>query len=359
MDSNEQFLNAIRQIAAERKLDFEDVLEVLKEAILVSFKANTVLPSSVHDRLSIEIDPESSKINVFLRKDVVEKVQDENSEIAVNIARKVNSKIKIGDTVLIDVTPQGDFGRIAAQHARQSILQKLSSLEKEKVLKQYSEKLGQVISVYVQKITKEGDVLCEVSKVRAVMPKEDRIDGEFYKLGSSIKVLLREIVNDENNKYMVVSRSDPKFLEALFKMEVPELENGTVEIVGIARDAGSRSKIAVKSNSQGIDPIGAFVGQRGVRINAVSTELKFGDYEEKIDIIEWSSDEETFIKNTIRSAKKVIITDSKTKKAIVVVPDDQVSVAIGKDGQNVRLSSILTGWSLEIKGESEVKKQDK
>ncbi|MCS7317544.1 MAG: transcription termination factor NusA [Candidatus Dojkabacteria bacterium] len=356
MDKNEQFLNALRQIAAERKVDLKDVLEVVKEAVLASFKSTTNLPRYVFDRLSVEIDNENSKFIVYLKKDVVKDVIDQNTQIDLRTAQKANPNIKVGGVALVDVTPKGDFGRIAAQNARQVLLQKLSSLEKNAILNQYKSKIGNIINVYVQKISKDGDVICEISKVKAIMPKDEKIPIEYYKLGTSIKVMLKDIVEDETNKFMIVSRSDPKFVEALFRMEVPELESGTVEIVSIAREAGYRTKIAVKSNSSGIDPVGAFIGQRGVRINAVSSELKFGEHEEKIDVIAWHPSEEVFIKNTIRSAKKVEIVSINDRKVVVYVPDNDIPMAIGKDAQNVRLSSLLTGWDIEIKPESEMKK---
>lgn len=352
MTQNDKFISAIRQIAAERKIDPESIIDAIKEALLVSFKNSVNLDESLHERLSIDIEPNEGRISIYTRKDVVAKVADEDREVDLETAKKANPKIKTGETILVDITPKGDFGRIAAQVARQVILQKLSEIEKDVVLNQYKDKVGGVITVYIQRVSREGDVICELSKVKAVMNSQERISNEFYRPGSSVKVLLKAIVDDESGKYMLVSRSDPKFIEALFKMEVPEIETGSVEIVSIAREAGSRTKIAVKSNSEGVDAIGAFIGQKGVRINAVTNELRFGQIEEKIDVVEWSDHDEIFIKNTIRSAKKVTIVDKKSKHSVVIVPEDQLSVSIGKDGQNVRLSSKLTGWNLDIKSDS-------
>jgi transcription termination/antitermination protein NusA len=348
-------LSAIRQIAAERKIDMNDILEAIKQGIKLSYREEYGFDSK--DLLDVEIDPEIGHIAVFAIKDVVEKVMDENTEISVADAKKLKAKIKSGDTLKVDITAEGDFGRIAAQAARQVILQNLKEAEKEAVLRQFTDKVGTIISVVVQRILPEGDILCEVNKARVIMPRSERIVSEFYRLGSNIKVLLKGIEEDTRGKFMLVSRADPDFLKELFKLEVPEIESGSVEIVNIAREAGSRSKVAVKSNVSGVDPIGSCVGQKGVRINAVSNELKSGDHEEKIDIILWDENIESFIMNSIRPAEslKVTITNEEEKRATIVVPDLQFSLAIGKEGQNVRLSAKLTGWNIDIQSESESK----
>lgn len=354
--SQSGFMSAIRQIAVERKIDINEIIEAIKEALTASFVGTYGIDAT--DGLNVEVDPEKDIIAVFALKKIVEKDAKGPFEITLEDAQKLlNNKAKVGTMVKMDITAQGEFGRIAAQAARQVILQKLSDAEKNAVIKQYSDKIGTIISVFVQRVTREGDVICEVGKAKGVISKEDRIANEFYKSGSTIKVLLKSIEDDNKGKVMMLSRSASDFLKALFKIEVPEIESGSVEIVAIAREAGSRSKVAVRSNADGVDPIGACVGQKGSRINAISNELKFGSIEEKVDIILWDDDIKTFIMNSIRPAEsiKVELTDDSHKKAMIVVSDDQQSLAIGKDGQNVRLSSKLTGWALDIKSESEYK----
>ncbi len=345
-------LSAIRQIASERKVEQAGVIKVLETGIGQIYADKKGLQSK--DLIQVQIDPEKSFIGVFIKKDIVEKIEDAELQVTLAEAKKINSKAKIGGTVLVDITAEGDLGRIAAQAARQVIMQGLRELEKEAVMKQFQDKVGTIINVIVQRILPEGDVLCEVNKARAVMPKNERIPFEFYKLGNPIKVLLKALEEDSRGKYMLVSRADNDFLEELFKLEVPEIESGSVEIMSIARDAGSRSKVAVRSNSQGVDPIGACVGQKGVRINSISNELKSGEREEKIDIILWDESIEKFLMNSISPAEaiKVDIIDKKNKRAVITVPDEKLSLAIGREGQNTKLASRLTEWELDIQGET-------
>lgn len=350
--SQYDILSAIRQIAVERKVDPEDVIRVLRDGI----KQIYINEKGFEDKdvIEVQVDPEKSFIGVFIKKTVVEKVEDDELEITLSDAKKINAKAKLGGTVLFDITPEGDFGRIAAQAARQVIMQGLREVEKEAVMKQFQDKVGSIISVVVQRVLPDGDVICEVNKARAVMPKNERIPFEFYKLGSSVKVLLKALEEDTRGRFMLVSRADNDFLEELFKLEVPEIESGSVEIMSIARDPGSRSKVAVRSNSQGVDPIGACVGQKGVRINSISNELRSGEREEKIDIILWDDSIERFLMNSISPAEaiKIDIQDKKNKRAVITVPDEKLSLAIGREGQNTKLASRLTGWELDIQGET-------
>ncbi|MFS8131074.1 MAG: transcription termination factor NusA, partial [Candidatus Dojkabacteria bacterium] len=331
--SQSDFISAIRQIAAERKIEVDSIINAIKEAVASSFRVEYGFEEK--DKLTVNVDPDHGSINVYAEKEVVDAVSNEKFEISLTEAKKLNSKVKVGNRLLVDITPKGDFGRIAAQTARQIILQKLREAEKDSVIKSISNKVGDIVTVVVQKITQEGDVICEINRAKAVMPKVERVPTEFYRLGSNIKVLLKSIEDDgSGNKNIIISRSDSDFLRALFKMEVPEIESGSVDIVSIAREAGSRSKVAVRSNAAGVDPIGSCVGQKGVRINAISNELKNGNFEEKVDIILWDENLETFLMNSIRPAEsiKVELVDEVDKKAIIVVPDAQLSLAIGRDG---------------------------
>jgi len=351
MSAQSDLMIAINQIAAERNIDPNEVVEAIKQAIKTGFRRD--YPEEEGSNLEVEIDPEMGNIAVYANKKVVEAVTTPATQISVSDAQMIEPKLKVNDHVLVDITPTGDFGRVAAQAAKQVILQKIRESEKESVMKEFKDKMGEIDYGIVQRL--DGDsVIFEIRRAIAVMPYIDRIPVEYYKSGGRLKILLKEIKVTPRGKQLIVSRADPKFLEGLFKLEVPEIVSGSVEIKSIAREAGSRSKVAVSSTSEGIDPIGACVGQKGVRINAILNELRFGNLEEKIDIILWDEDTVKFIANALSPAHaiSVQIMNEKNKEARVIVPDDQLSLAIGKEGQNVRLAAKLTGWNIDIQGET-------
>lgn len=344
------FLMAINQIAAERGIDANDILDAIKAAIRTGYKRD--YPEDEGFNLKIDISAEHGTISVFADKKVVSEVTSPATQISLAQAKKIEPKLRVGDHVEVDVTPQGDFGRVAAQAARQVIVQKIREAEREASLRQFKDKMGTVESAIIQRVDRDGNVIVEINRAIAIMPSTERIPGEFYRSGNRVKVLLQHIRADAKGKVLEVSRSAPEFLKALFALEVPEIASGTVEVMAIAREAGSRSKMAVKSNSDGVDPIGSCVGQRGVRINAVTNELKSGVQEEKIDIIHWDEDVTTFIANAIKPAEalEVKLTNSEARQALILVDDESLSLAIGKEGQNVRLAAKLTGWNLDIQG---------
>jgi len=344
-----EFVAAINQIAAERGIEKEEIFQALESAILVAYKkekyTNVEKPETENEEdmpgsnLTVELDRESGEFKLIATKEVVEKVQDDEKEISVSEAEMISSTVEVGDSVQIEM-PTEDFGRIAAQTAKQVILQKIRESEKDAVISEYSDKVGEVFTALMQRMQK-GQVVFEIGKATAYMPAEEQISNEFYRLGDRYKVLLKDIEDSQ----MIVSRADPKFLIELFKLEVPEIESGVLEIKAIAREAGSRSKMAVYSNQEGVDPIGSCVGQRGIRIANVMNELG----EEKIDIIEWDEEEERFVANALSPAKvNDVEIDGET--ATVTVADDQLSLAIGRDGQNVRLAWKLTGYKIDIVG---------
>ena len=341
MSMTSEFIAAINQIAAERGIDKEEIFVALEEAILVAYKKERYgLEVPEEDELSnwsVELNRESGEFKLIASKEVVEKVKDAEKEISLSEAEMISPNIEVGDSIQIEM-PSEDFGRIAAQTAKQVILQKIRESEKEAVISEYSDKVGEIFTALMQRMQR-GQVIFEIGKATAYMPQEEQISNEFYRLGDRYKVLLKDIVDSQ----MVVSRSDPNFLIGLFKLEVPEIESGVLEIKGIAREAGSRSKMAVVSHQDGVDAIGSCVGQRGVRIANVMNELG----EEKIDIIEWDEDIEKFIANSLSPAK---IDDVKVEgdTATVTVPNDQLSLAIGREGQNVRLAWKLTGYKIDI-----------
>jgi len=345
------FMVAVNQIAAERNIDPDEVLEAIKLAIVTGFRRD--YPEEEVETVEVDIDESNGSISVFGDKKVVETVTNPRSQIALEDALKIEPKLKVGDHVQVDITPSGDFGRVAAQAAKQVILQKIRESEKNAVMSEFTGHIGEIEYAVVQRM--DGDnVIFEIRRATAIMPQEDRIQSEFYKSGSRLKVLIKDIRETTRGKQLIVSRSDPKFLEALFKLEVPEIVSGSVLIKSMAREAGSRSKVAVESTVEGVDPIGSCVGQKGVRINAIMNELKFGNHEEKIDIIAYAPDTSDFIANALSPAQviRVTIRDEKKKEAEVIVPDEQLSLAIGRDGQNVRLAAKLTGWNIDIQGET-------
>ncbi len=341
MSMTSEFIAAINQIAAERGIDKEEIFVALEEAILVAYKKEKYgLEVPEEDQLSnwsVELNRESGEFKLIASKEVVKKVKNSEKEISLSEAEMISPSVEVGDSIQIEM-PSEDFGRIAAQTAKQVILQKIRESEKEAVISEYSDKIGEIYTALMQRMQR-GQVIFEVGKATAYMPQEEQISNEFYRLGDRYKVLLKDIVDSQ----MVVSRADPNFLIGLFKLEVPEIESGVLEIKAIAREAGSRSKMAVVSHQDGVDAIGSCVGQRGVRIANVMNELG----EEKIDIIEWDEDPEKFIANSLSPAK---IEDVKIVEdtATVIVPNDQLSLAIGREGQNVRLAWKLTGYKIDI-----------
>ena len=348
-----EFISAINQIAAERGIEKEEIFTALESAILVAYKkekfSGEEKEEELGSNLTVELDRETGEFKLIATKEVVKKVKDNDMEISIEEAEMISPSVEVGDSVQIEM-PAEDFGRIAAQTAKQVILQKIRESEKEAVISEYSDKVGEIFTALMQRMQR-GEVVFEIGKATAFMPPEEQIPNEFYRLGDRYKVLLKDIVDSQ----MVVSRADPKFLIELFKLEVPEIESGVLEVMAIAREAGSRSKMAVKSTQDGVDPIGSCVGQRGIRIANVMNELG----EEKIDIIEWDEDPEEFVANALSPAKieEVSIED---ETATVTVADDQLSLAIGRDGQNVRLAWKLTGYKIDIVGSGGevVKKED-
>jgi N utilization substance protein A len=349
-----EFISAINQIAAERGIEKEEIFTALESAILVAYKKEKFSEDEregeeLESNLSVELDRETGEFKLIATKEVVKKVKDNDMEISIEEAEMISPSVEVGDSVQIEM-PTEDFGRIAAQTAKQVILQKIRESEKEAVISEYSDKVGEVFTALMQRMQR-GEVVFEIGKATAFMPPEEQIPNEFYRLGDRYKVLLKDIVDSQ----MIVSRADPKFLIELFKLEVPEIESGVLEVMAIAREAGSRSKMAVKSTQDGVDPIGSCVGQRGIRIANVMNELG----EEKIDIIEWDEDPEEFVAKALSPAKVEEVT-IEGETATVIVDDDQLSLAIGRDGQNVRLAWKLTGYKIDIVGSGGevVKKED-
>ena len=347
MAMTSELVAAINQISAERGIDKEDVFKALESAILSAVRKEKYGRTENEEddeekagsNLAVEVNRETGEFKLFALKEVVKKVKDPEKEIALSEAELISPNVEIGDSIQIEM-PSEDLGRIATQTAKQVLLQKIRESEKDAVLSEFSDKVGQVFTALMQRMQK-GSAVMEIGKAVAYMPPEEQIANEFYRVGERYKVLLKSI----NDSEMIVSRSDPNFLIELFKLEVPEIESGIVEIKAVAREAGSRSKIAVMSHQEGIDPIGSCVGQRGMRIANVMNELG----EEKIDIIEWDEDLERFVANALSPAKVESVEISGDTATVVSLPD-QLSLAIGREGQNVRLACKLTGVKIDIVG---------
>ena len=347
MAMTSELVAAINQISAERGIDKENVFKALESAILSAVRKEKYGRTENEEddeekagsNLAVEVNRETGEFKLFALKEVVKKVKDPEKEIALSEAELISPNVEIGDSIQIEM-PSEDLGRIATQTAKQVLLQKIRESEKDAVLSEFSDKVGQVFTALMQRMQK-GSAVMEIGKAVAYMPPEEQIVNEFYRVGERYKVLLKSI----NDSEMIVSRSDPNFLIELFKLEVPEIESGIVEIKAVAREAGSRSKIAVMSHQEGIDPIGSCVGQRGMRIANVMNELG----EEKIDIIEWDEDLERFVANALSPAKVESVEISGDTATVVSLPD-QLSLAIGREGQNVRLACKLTGVKIDIVG---------
>ncbi|MDH4137145.1 MAG: transcription termination factor NusA, partial [Anaerolineae bacterium] len=343
------FIIAINQVCSERQLSKEVVLEAVEAALISAYKRNFGSAQTIVAR----IDPETGKAQVYAEKEVVEEVRDQKSEILLAEAQEIDPNAEVGQTILIESTPR-DFGRIAAQTAKQVILQRIREAEREALYTSYADRTGELINGTVQSVDyMSGAVTLNLGKTEAILPRREQIPGERYYPNQRFRAYVVEVNKTNRGPQIIVSRTHRNMLRRLLELEVPEIFNGTVEIKGIAREAGSRSKVAVAALQDGVDPVGACVGMRGVRIQNVVNELSG----EKIDVVEWSPEMNIFIANALSPAKVVDVTleeGSNGKTATVVVPNKQLSLAIGKEGQNARLAAKLTGWRIDIKSVSEM-----
>lgn len=341
MAAQSDMIAAIYQIADERGLEHDTVLKIIKDSVLAAYyKAY-----GEEDNLSVDLDEENGKFVVYEQRVVVKKAEDEKRELSLKEAQELDDSLKEGDRVLVDVTPEG-FGRIAAQAARMKIVQDIREAEHTSQLEKLSERMGQIVSGVIQRPIHGGVIEVEVDRATTWMPEDEQIPREFYKSGERMRFLLKEIREIDGVQRAIVSRGSEEFLKKLFETEIPEVNSGVVEIKKIAREAGARTKVAVYSNQEKIDPIGACVGPRGARIGAISEELGM---REKIDIIVWDEDLAIFIRNALQPATPIDVKiDPKEEHAVVLVAEDILSLAIGKEGQNARLAAKLTGYKIDI-----------
>lgn len=339
--NTKQLVMAITHIAEEKNLPEDMVHDIIEQAIAAAWRRDY---GAREQDVRVQLNSNNGDATVFVSKTVVDEVLDQDTEISLADAKKIKNDAKIDDIVEITHKPTS-FGRVAAQTAKQVILQKLREAEREVVMGEYEDKIGTVIVGTVQRVEPRF-VRVELGKANGILPQSEQIQGEYYTIGSRIKVFLKDVERGNRGPQLILSRGNTEFIEYLFRQEVPEMENGAVEIKAIARQAGQRTKIAVYSTVPGVDPVGTFVGGHGTRVQAVMNEI--GD-QEKIDIITFSDDAKTFIANALSPAEiSSIDIDEANKKAVVKVPEDQLSIAIGRGGQNVRLASQLTGYELDI-----------
>jgi N utilization substance protein A len=341
-----QLVVAIRAIAEEKNLPEDTVQEVVEQALAAAYKRDY---GDREQEIRVSMNLNTGEVDAYISKEVVENVEHPAFEISLKEAQVRKKNAKVGDSIEIHEKAE-EFGRVAAQTAKLFILQRLREAEREIVMAEYEDKIGTVINATVARV--EGNICrIDLGRAQGIMPRSEQIQGERYYPGQRLKVFLKDVERGFRGPQLVVSRGNVQFIEWLFRGEVPEMESGAVEIKGIAREAGVRSKIAVASNVPGVDPVGTFVGGHGTRVNAVVSEV--GE-QEKIDIIVWAEDPAEYITQALSPTRvaKVEI-DEKNKKARVIVPEDQLSIAIGKSGQNVRLASKLTGYELDIEAEKE------
>lgn len=335
------FLIAITQLSAEKNLPREVVLAAVESALVSAYRKDNFAPTQ---NILVKINPATGRVEVRAEKAVVEKVTDPRAEISLAEARKIKKDAQLGETLIIEATPH-DAGRIAAQTAKQVILQRLHEAEHSAIFEEYANKEGDVVTGIIQRI-EAGQAFIDLGRTEAVLPPAEQMRNERYRIGQRLKVYILQVLRTPRGPRVVVSRSHPNLLRRLFELEVPEVFNGAVEIKAIAREAGFRSKVAVAARQEGIDPVGCCVGLRGIRIQNIVNELSG----EKIDVILWHTDPAVFITNALSPAQILSVAlNEKDKIATVVVPDKQLSLAIGKEGQNARLAAKLTGWRIDIK----------
>lgn len=336
-----QLTLAVRTIAEEKNLPEETVLSVIEQAIAAAWRRDN---GERDQEVRSELNVNDGTAVVYVAREVVEEAGSDAVEISLKDAKKIKKDVEVGD-VIEDKYEVTSFGRVAAQTAKQVVLQRLREAEREVVLEEYEDKIGTVVNGTVQRVEPRV-IRVELGKATGIIPQSEQIQGEFYNVGSRIKVYIKDIERDNRGPQLILSRGNEQFVEYLFRQEVPELETGAVEIKAIAREAGRRTKLAVASTVPGVDPVGTFVGGHGTRVQAVMNEI--GD-QEKIDIITYDANNEQFIKNALSPAEvsKVVINET-DKRATVYVNEDQQSIAIGRAGQNVRLASRLTGYELDI-----------
>ena len=339
-----EFLIAITQLSAEKNLPKEVVIAAVEAALVSAYRKESF---AANQNISVKINPTTGKVEVWAEKVVAEQPSDTRCEISLDEARRVNPDVQIDETIVVEATPH-NAGRIAAQTAKQVILQRLHEAEHSAIFEEYADKESDIITGLVQRIEPK-QIYIDLGRTEAILPAVEQVHNERYRIGQRLKVYLLEVAQTNKGPRVVVSRSHPNLVSRLFELEVPEVFNGIVELKSVAREAGYRSKVAVAARQDGIDPVGCCVGLRGIRIQNIVSELN----NEKIDVIMWHPDTSVFIANALSPVQVLTVNlDEEQGIANVVVPDKQLSLAIGREGQNARLAAKLTGWRIDIRSAS-------
>lgn len=345
---NRELFDAMNYLEKEKGINKEILMEALEAALISAYKKNFKSATNVR----VDLNQESGTMGVFAQKEIVEEVEDHNQQISLEEAHSINPAYEIGDVVEIEVTPR-DFGRIAAQAAKQVVTQRVREAERGIIYNEYIDREEDIMNGTIQRMDGRF-IYVNLGKVEAKLPESECMPTETYNVHDRIKVYVTKVENTNKGPNIFVSRTHPGLLKRLFEMEVPEIYDGTVEVKSVAREAGDRSKISVHAEDPEIDPVGSCVGQKGQRVQTIVDELKG----EKIDIVEWSEDPVVYVSNALSPSKVVqVLVNEDEKATTVIVPDYQLSLAIGKRGQNARLAAKLTGWKIDIKSESEAKEE--
>ena len=342
---SKELINALEELEKERGINKDYMLESLEAALVMAYKRNFDSAENV----KVTMDKETGEVHVYAVKEVAQIVEDQKLQISLDDAKAINKKLEIGDSVDIEIVPK-NFGRIAAGTAKQIIVQKIREAERDILYKEFDQRKGEVVTGMIQK-TEGTALVLDLGKLEGIMPKKEQIPTETYHLNEKIKGYVVDVQKGtRGNPQVVVSRSHPDFVRKLFELEIPEIYEGLIEIKSVSRDPGYRSKIAVYSTNKDIDPVGSCVGQRGIRIKNIIEELNG----EKIDVVEWFENTSMYIAQALLPAEVLAVdTKEEEKFAQVIVADDQLSLAIGKAGQNARLAAKLTGWKIDIKSETQ------
>ncbi|MBQ8564176.1 MAG: transcription termination/antitermination protein NusA [Firmicutes bacterium] len=344
---NKEFIQAIADLEKEKQISKDVLIEAIESALVSAYKKNYGTSQNVR----VNIDRETGDIDVFMRMEIVEEedLEDDLTQMTIEEAREIDFRYEVGDAVEYQVTPR-DFGRIAAQTAKQVVVQRIREAERGMIFDNFITRQGEIMTGQVQRISNDT-LFVSIGRTEGILSATEQVPGEKYNVNDRLKVYIMDVKKTTKGPQVFLSRSHPGLVKRLFELEVPEIEDGTVEIKGIAREAGSRTKMAVYTEFENVDPVGACVGARGARVQAIVDEL----HGEKIDIITWSDDPQELIASVLSPAKveKVIVAENGEKSATVVVPDYQLSLAIGKEGQNVRLAAKVSGWKIDIKSHTQ------
>jgi N utilization substance protein A len=343
---NREFLGALNELEKERGIKKAIILEALEAALVSAYKKNFSSAQNVR----VEINRETGEVKVFARKIIVAEVKDSRLEVSLDQAKQLDPRYEVEDLIEFEVTPR-DFGRIAAQNAKQVVVQRIREAERSIVFEEFADREGDIVTGLIQRF-EQRNLMVDLGRAEAVLPASEQMITDRYRAGERLKTYVLEVNRTTKGPQILLSRTHPGFLKRLFELEVPEIHDGTVEIKTIAREAGLRSKMAVWARDPNVDPVGACVGPRGFRVQSVVNELNG----EKIDIIQWSNMAEEFIASSLSPANVVAVyLDEDLRVAQVMVPENQLSLAIGKEGQNARLAAKLTGWKIDIKDADEVR----